>query len=699
MRSVKSKFRHKFLEDTEAKKHIKTVCAGLSTVLGLVKDVASNAGIPGLAMSVRGLKSVLDVIEKTAQNVDDVEGLSKHLESLTSVLENAKKRGRLSPVDSQWLTGQIQAVSWSIESFTVDTMLDVEFTLDEQFHRVHENGQIAVGKLDQIHEKVDDVLGELQTRDGYPPHAKKALFNSKHREPCLASTRTEILAEITRWINTDDSIFTEVAIPENTPIPRIFWLNGSAGTGKTTIAYTVAQDCSARSPCILGASFFCSRDDANCSSLLLIFTTIAYQLSLFDPLFAAEVSKVLQAKPDIGYASAYYQLEELIVKPLRVVRDTFAQCVVILDALDECKDPATISTILSALSRYIEELAPIRFLVTSRPENHINVAFTSERLQPNTRKFILHQVKLRVVEQDIRHYLSMKLAETRRIYQIQELWPTAESLDLLARLSSGLFIFAATSIKYIEDRSYSNPRSRLQHLVGSVDTTVEEFSPFKRLDDLYTDVLVSAFPKISASFLGVLKMVLGSIVHLQDPLSIVALEQLLGLAPGRVRETLLHLHAVVIVPDDHNHVIQLLHPSFADFITNQERCSIPKYVVKLEEQHTLLAHSCLVAMKSLSRDVCQIKNPSLLNSEVTDLPTRIGKYIPADIQYACRHWAYHVSKGMVSSTLLNLLKNFCEQHLFHWIEVSSLLGELQSALLSLDDVLRTLSVTLILHSL
>ncbi|KAJ7924684.1 hypothetical protein B0H13DRAFT_1601442, partial [Mycena leptocephala] len=472
----------------------------------------------------------------------------------------------------------------------------------------------------------------------------------------------------------------------------IFWLSGSAGTGKTTIAYTVSQHCSSRKPGILGASFFCSRDDANCSNLRLIFPTIAYQLSLFNPQFATEVSKVLKAAPDIGYSSVQYQLEELIVNPLRIVRDSFTHCVVVLDALDECKDTAAISTVLSALARHIRDLSPLQFLVTSRPENHIKAAFTLQDLEHKTKQLVLHWVELKLVEQDIRHYLLMKLVETKRRYEIKEPWPAPGSIDSLAKLSSGLFIFAATSIKYIEDVAYSDPRGQLQRLTSRAVTTTGVSSPFNRLDELYSEVLTLALPDISSSFLGLLKMVLGSIVHLQDPLSVIGLENLLGLRTGRVRETLLHLHSILIVPENDHHVIRLLHPSFADFITNPEQCSIPKYVVKLEEQHTLLAQSCLVAMKGLRRDMCQIKNPSLLNSEITDLSMRIAKYIPSHIQYSCRHWAHHVCKSMMSDPLLDLLESFCEHHLLHWIEVCSLLGELRGVLLSVTEVVRTLLV-------
>jgi hypothetical protein len=522
----------------------------------------------------------------------------------------------------------------------------------------------------------------------------KAAFNSTDRECCTESTRITILEEIYEWIGTDGSGSSECRT-KNTDLDRgqqqsrILWLNGSAGTGKTTIAYTVAQYCNDRKPGVLGASFFCSRDDANCSNPQLIFTTIAYQLSFFNSQFAAEVSKVLKAAPDIGYASVQYQLEELIVNPLRVARDSFTRCIVVLDALDECKDTATV---LTALSSHIEELSPLQFLVTSRPENRIRMAFTLQDLHHNTKQLLLHQVKLELVEQDISHYLSLKLVETRRKYEIKDSWPAPSSIDSLAKLSSGLFIFAATSIKYIEDAAYSDPRGQLQRLVDSSAEDMGKSSPFKRLDLLYIEVLTLAFPEISTSLLGLLKMVLGSIVYLQDPLSVISLERLLGLGAGRVREILLHLHAILIVPQYDSHVIRLLHPSFPDFITNPERCSITKYVVKLDEQQTLLAESCLEVMKGLHRDICQIKNPSLLNSEITDLPAQIGKYIPAHIQYACRHWAHHVSKSMMSYRLLDLLKDFCEQHLLHWIEVCSLLGELRGVLLSVAEVLPTLLV-------
>ncbi|KAJ6630290.1 WD40-repeat-containing domain protein [Mycena sp. CBHHK59/15] len=469
----------------------------------------------------------------------------------------------------------------------------------------------------------------------------------------------------------------------------IFWLNGSAGTGKTTIAYTVAHKCKAKEPSVLGACFFCSRDDAECSNLALIFTTIAYQLGLFNAAFGEEVSKALKADPSIGYAGPLYQLEELIVKPLRVVRRSFPRCVVVLDALDECKDTATTSTILRALSCYVTELSPMKFLLTSRPENPITLGFASDRLQPNTQRFNLHEVKLDLVVQDITYYLSSKLAVTKTQYGVTEPWPSKKDIQTLAQQSSGLFIFAATSIKFIEDRSFSNPRGQLIRLITNADTVIEKSSPLDRLDELYREVLTRAFPDIH--FLPLLKTVLGSVAQLRDPLSPSCLEILLGLESGSVRETLSHLHSIVIVPNDESHGIRLLHPSFFDFITNPTRCAIPKFLIPLKEQDTLLTQCCLRSMKDLCRDLCQIGDYSLLNSEVDNISTRILTQIPSYLQYACRHWAYHLAKSMISEGLLNLLHEFVSEHLLHWLEVCSLLGELQGALSSVAKIHQILS--------
>jgi hypothetical protein len=518
--------------------------------------------------------------------------------------------------------------------------------------------------------------------------------------PCLDGTRTDIINQIHGWIGQNCDRESEVSASagpvDATANSRIFWINGSAGTGKTTIAYTIAKACNEKK--ILGASFFCSRDDAACSNPNFIFTTIAYQLGYFCHSFGNEVTGVLKSHPDIGYSDLPYQLEQLIINPLLTIGECFPPCVVVIDALDECKDDRATSLVLDSLSRHVDQLSSLKILITSRPERNITTGFESSALNAATQRFVLHEVRLGIVENDIKNYLAVKLATIRKFFHLHDSWPSTTDVEALSHLSSGLFIFAATSVKFIGDSNYGDPAGQLVKLLHGT-AMMEGCSPHRHLDELYMQVLNQAYPDISLDLAGRLKLVMGSIILLRDPLSAHNLERLLNMNSENaasnhspVQTTLIHLHSVVIIPEDDTQVIRLLHPSFFDFLIDPDRCRNTKLVVNTEAQHTLLAQGCLHAMRGLRRNMCGHESSSGLENEVGDLSTRMTRHIPPHIQYACRHWASHLACAMVSDILVDLLKEFCSEGLLYWVEVCSVLGDLRSALLSLDNARRALAV-------
>jgi hypothetical protein len=205
-------------------------------------------------------------------------------------------------------------------------------------------------------------------------------------------------------------------------------------------------------------------------------------------------------------------------------------------------------------------------------------------------------------------------------------------------------------------------------------------------------VLNKAFPNMSNELSQQLKQILGAIVFLQDPLCLAAVASLIGLESDLIHNILSHIQSIVLTPKDDSQAIQLLHPSFADFITDSIRCRTPKFCVYSRIQHTSLACLCLEAMTKLQQDICEIKNPLLLNEEINDLPERIKRKIPQHLQYACQHWAWHLSNGIVSTTVLNLLQEFCFKQLLYWVEVCSLMGSLRNALIALDSAQQKLKV-------
>jgi ABC-type glutathione transport system ATPase component len=92
------------------------------------------------------------------------------------------------------------------------------------------------------------------------------------REVCTDGTRVKILEDITKWAN-DGSLAS----------PRVFWLTGQAGSGKTTIAYTIAkrfeEDGNGKQCTVLGGNFLYSRQFQETQVRTRIVPTIAHQLA------------------------------------------------------------------------------------------------------------------------------------------------------------------------------------------------------------------------------------------------------------------------------------------------------------------------------------------------------------------------------------------------------------------------------------
>ena len=182
-----------------------------------------------------------------------------------------------------------------------------------------------------------------------PPAAEAAILNNfrsargaehRHgnRRSCLKGTRGAVLDGIEFWAKDFDK-------------SPVYWLNGLAGSGKTTIAQTIAERLFADGR--LGASFFCSRDFEDRSNLQLIFPTLAIQLARNYTEFRSRFFQLMQSEPDIAYESLITQVNRLIAEPLRA---TGVSTVIVIDALDECNDDETSSAILSVLGRVISEV-------------------------------------------------------------------------------------------------------------------------------------------------------------------------------------------------------------------------------------------------------------------------------------------------------------------------------------------------------
>ena len=101
----------------------------------------------------------------------------------------------------------------------------------------------------------------------------------------------------------------------------------------------------------------------------------------------------------------------------------------------------------------------------------------------------------------------------------------------------------------------------------------------------------------------------------------------------------------------------------------------------LETMNRLIVHN-----------ICRLEDTSLLNSEIGDVEQRINEFVPPPLLYASRHWADHLHMTPSERRVLEPFREFLFNHLLHWIELSSLTGQVDAALASLRIAFEWLTV-------
>ncbi|KAI0083039.1 hypothetical protein BDY19DRAFT_101113 [Irpex rosettiformis] len=450
-------------------------------------------------------------------------------------------------------------------------------------------------------------------------HSGQASFSGEDRPQCLKDTREEVLDSLRTWALSESG-------------EQFFWLNGPAGSGKSTIAQTFAYWLHSKGK--LGASFFCSRNADERRDLKMIFPTIAFQLAtsanVTSPRFRDVLLPVLQVDHDSSSLSLRNQLQDLILRPATV---SGMKTIVVIDALDECTDDSTTSTLLSLLTDVAANMQSIQFFITSRPESSIRVSFHRKDLNLRSDKQSLSDVPTALVTHDIGLFLKAglaRLASNRPHLRLdQENWPSEEVVDALARKSAGLFIFASTVLKFVDDTHY-DPREQLKKILSNTDDSTIEGS--EGLDKLYMDILVNAVPKRDDQFSQRLLATLGLLIVAYEPLSSTVIAGLLGFERDTDVLTILDtLHSLILIPNDLNTPLRFHHKSFPDFMTDITRCTDSRFQVNQDGHHFSTSRACLAYLVK-----------TIHSAPRYTLKPDISPGCKAFLTYSCQYWGRHL---------------------------------------------------------
>ncbi|KFY92530.1 hypothetical protein V498_04889 [Pseudogymnoascus sp. VKM F-4517 (FW-2822)] len=587
--------------------------------------------IERLQREAQGLKATLERVQSLCDSPNGVK--LQESQSLREAVKDCKKQldqleTKLEPRTTNKLMSRygMRALRWPLKSKEVDGIMkklgnckdNISFSL-----QVDQELQIL-----DIHQKI--VLDKLRSTD----NAEFDSHGEEHNARCYQGTRVELLRQIDTWASNRGS-------------ERIFWLNGMAGTGKSTISRTVAQTFADKGD--LGASFFFKRGEGDRGHAGMFITTIATQLIQKLPSLAPHVQNAIEADPGISKKALKQQFDTLVLQPLGKIQthpQKSLSIVIVIDALDECDREEDVRTIIRLFSqvKHITSIQ-IKFFLTSRPELPIRLGF--EDISGKYEELVLHQIPEPIIKEDISTFLEHQLAMIRVDYnktvtqnrQLPAYWPGHTAIQSLVGMAIP-----------------PGPATRRGYYFGDL---VEEFL-----------------------------QVIGSIIILASPLSAASLDRLLGVPEGTVDSRTDLLHSVLSIPSRPDHPIRLLHLSFRDFLVDTEKRETNPFWVDEKDAHNKFVTRCLKLLstsENLKKDICNLRTPERPRADV-DKQT-IDSHLPSDIQYACQYWVYHLKESGSIICDNDQVHNFLKCHFLHWLESLSFIGRLRESIGMVDNLM------------
>ncbi|KAB5593569.1 hypothetical protein CTheo_2958 [Ceratobasidium theobromae] len=619
-----------------------------------------SAGVfPPLQSAVGALISCLDVLEAASKNHQEYEDIATELKTLSQSLTRHIKES-----NSTRVSDCVANVALSIEQQAKLVSARRNRRTGRRLLEVNTNEEDII----KHYRRIEALFRQLQTDanlsawsianehlantrlEGLAP-AKLASYDSSlsteiNRRTCTEGTRTTVLSAMNNWSHDLNA-------------PDLYWMDGMAGTGKTTIACSFSKILEESKQ--LAASFFCTRSSPECRQVSRIIPTIAYQLARYSIPFQGALCEILGNEPDIGTKNIAKQAERLLKEPLEKVKKAMPDnLVVVIDALDECEDRHGVRLVLDLLFKFAPTL-PLKFFVTSRPEPVIYTKMITQ--SPTSRAVLhLHEIEKSLVKADIELYLREELSFMS---------PTDDQIDQLVGRSGNLFIYAATLVRYIQPATYSaDPQERLESVLAMTSQSTNQYA---EVDALYFVVLESALGDklLDPQEVENMRLVLQTVLCVQEPVSLETLAALTGIDSSRRALSALQPLRSVIHFSDNSGTVSTLHASFPDFMFSQTRSGV--YFCDRAECNQLLARRCFEVMKSQLRfNICNLETSFIPDTEVVDLETRIAEAVSLTLWYTCVYWADHLKLATNSPKLAKFVEDFLSTQLLFWMEVLNL---------------------------
>ena len=445
-------------------------------------------------------------------------------------------------------------------------------------------------------------------------------YDHQGKDPCDPETRVKILATIKEWVND---------VSEGSR--NFFWLTGDPGSGKSAITASFARDC--KDSGVLWAQFFVNRNNESTTNPRFYFPSIACQMAehIADPTVTVVIHEILRQRESLLDKMSLDQGLEFFVKVVQAACDLDRNkaVTIIFDGLDETsrKHLENTATIFSALFTKLERYNA-KVFISSRTDDEITRPFYGS-LQTDSQHVKHLHLDTSGSREDVEIYLRRNLECIVEKWVLDwKQWPGEERFEKLCDQAGGLFIWAATVVKFLRGQFERHGRERRNRILdifneigmGDVNTVYGTilkmtFEPDIELDD---DWEYERF-----------RWIVGFIIALKEPLTIGDLSGLLDLRetpdsdPVDIVHFITNLRTVLVAGTENvgNDTIPRLHKSFVEYMTSKR--ADPRFRIDVLVADGQIVRKCL-------RLLVRLRN---VGRRAT-VPSR-------SVRYAIHNWTRH----------------------------------------------------------
>ncbi|KAG5644120.1 hypothetical protein DXG03_009066 [Asterophora parasitica] len=494
-----------------------------------------------------------------------------------------------------------------------------------------------------------------------------------HGRMCSEGTRNKVLESILHWTNDKSAT-------------QLYWLNGAAGTGKTTIAMTIA-DLIAMDRSKLTATFFCSRYSRYRRHVRHLFVTLSIYLAAREPQFREQLVKAVSRNPRVVQALPKDQLRILIIEPLRLAGLLGKPIIFVIDALDECRplEEDAPGKVLNAFSEHLHKIPSLKVLISTRPSPSLSRELNAASWTLPLTQFNLHDVNRFLVDEDICQYLlEILCANAGIIERLSPAWPPDDLLDKLVAKAGGFFLYAS----FIGQCFVLVGAQKLKQMVEHSESD-SEYEGNLGLNLFYGRMLKHLLLDASPHVVAQVRSILGVLTHLYEPVSAEAFGELVpGVSEWDLQQRLRELQPIVIVSAE-TKLMRPLHDSVRHWLTDAQRALPTLLMDPVDVHQAILSH--LIAYMT-SGFACTTSRVSWLAKDANNFQVISSEPGVPLLDYACRYWVDHLVKTAstpdleLSVKVQKELEDFLETNLAVWIGRLDSMGDLIVAAMALENL-------------